>query len=175
LAARRAAAALSSVAPTCRFPARIRETRPMPHPRLPDCRPPRRDDSVTSASSHPELLTGEIVMRPRIHHLLSPAERDVLSSWRRGVFAVYALLAAAIIGYSMLTPETRTVAHGVSKDEQARAEPCVRQTGSLPDAADRKASKQDATRETMPNAMPTCAPDDPARVGRASTRQPQAN
>ena len=114
-------------------------------------------------------------MRPRIHHLLSPAERDVLSSWRRGVFAVYALLAAAIIGYSMLTPETRTVAHGVSKDEQARAEPCVRQTGSLPDAADRKASKQDATRETMPNAMPTCAPDDPARVGRASNRQPQAN
>jgi hypothetical protein len=115
-------------------------------------------------------------MRPRIHHLLSPAERDVLSSWRRGVFAVYALLAAAVIGYSMLTPSERTVAEGGSKDEQARAETCVQQTGSLPDAADRKASKQGATRDTMPNTMPTCAPpDDPARVGRASTRHPQAN
>ena len=75
-------------------------------------------------------------MRPRIRHLLSPAERDVLSAWRRRVLAVYALLAAAIIGYSMLTPETRTVAEGESKDEQARAEACVQQT--LFDAADRQ-------------------------------------
>jgi len=115
-------------------------------------------------------------MRPRIHHLLSPAERDVLSIWRRRVFAVYALIAAAIIGYSMLTPGERTVAEGVSKGEQARVESCVQQTGSLPDAADRKAPKQGTTRETLPNTVPTCAPaDDPARVGRASTRQPQAN
>jgi hypothetical protein len=118
-------------------------------------------------------------MRPRIRHLLSPAERDVLSSWRRRVFAVYALIAAAIIGYSMLTPGERMVAEGVSKDEQARAETCVQQTGSLPDAADRKASKQGTPRETpntIPNTMPACAPaDDPARVERASTRQPQTD
>jgi hypothetical protein len=77
-------------------------------------------------------------MRPRIEHLLSAAERDVLSAWRRRVLAVYALLAAAIIGYSMLTPETRTVAKGESKDEQARAETCVQQRGTLFDAADRQ-------------------------------------
>ena len=111
-------------------------------------------------------------MRPRIRITLSAQEREVLSTWRRRVLVVYALLAAAMTGYLALTPGTRTIAQGASKDEQARAETCVQQTGSLPDAADRKASKQVATRDTMP----TCAPaDDPARVGRASTRQPQAN
>lgn len=95
-------------------------------------------------------------MRPRIHIQLSRAERDVLSSWRRRVVAVYALLAAALIGYSMLTPETRTVANGVSKDGQARAEACLQQTASLFDAADRQMpgsvaaqhSKQDGNQET---------------------------
>jgi hypothetical protein len=101
---------------------------------------------------------------------LSAAEREVMSTWRKRVLAVYALLAAAIMGYLALTPGTRTIAQGVSKDEQARAETCVQQTGSLPDVADSRASKQVATRDT------TCAPaDDPARVGRAFTRQPQAN
>jgi hypothetical protein len=145
----------------------------MPNTHLPDCRPPRRDDSITSASSHPELLIGEIVMRPRMRIQLSAAEREVMSTWRKRVLAVYALLAAALIGYAVLTPGPRTVAQGVSKDEQARAETCVQQTGSLPD---RTASKQVANRDTMPNTMPTCAPaDDRARVGRASSRHPQAN
>ena len=141
----------------------------MPNTRLPDCKPPQRDDSITSASSHPELLIGEIIMRPRIRITLSAQEREVLSTWRRRVLVVYALLAAAITGYLALTPGTRTIAQGASKDEQARAEACAQQTGSLPDAADRKASKQVAIRDTMPNTIPTCAPaDDPARVGRGS-------
>lgn len=87
-------------------------------------------------------------MRPRIHHLISPAERDVLSRWRRRVVAVYALLAAAIIGYSMLTSDVRTVAEGVSKDEQARAETCVQQTGSLSDAMDRQMRGHVAAQDT---------------------------
>ena len=77
-------------------------------------------------------------MRPRIHHLLSPPERALLWSWRRGVFAVFALLAAALIGYSTLTLDMRRVAEGRSKDEQARAETCVQQTGALSDAMDRQ-------------------------------------
>ena len=106
-------------------------------------------------------------MRPHIRITLSAEEREVLSTWRRRALVVYALLAAAITGYLALTPGTRTIAQGASKDEQARAEACVQQT--VPDAADRKASKQVATRDTMPNTIPTCAPaDDPARVGRAS-------
>jgi hypothetical protein len=110
-------------------------------------------------------------MTPRIHNLLSPADRDVLSSWRRRVFAVYALLAAALIGYLMLTAGTRTVAEGSSKDEQARAETCAQHTGALPDAADRQMPGQVAQ-----DAMPTCVPAaDLATGSQGSTRQPQAN
>jgi hypothetical protein len=120
----------------------------MPDPRLLDCKPPRRDDSTTSASSHPELLIGEFVIRPRIHNQLSQAERDVLSSSRRRVVAVYALLVAALIGYSMLAPETRTVAHGVSKDQQASAEACLQQATSFFDAANRQMPGQVAGRDS---------------------------
>ena len=86
-------------------------------------------------------------MRPRIHHLLSPAERDALSRGRRGVLAVYAFFTAAIIGYSMLTRDVQTVAEGVSK-EQARAETCVQQTGSLSDAMDRQIPGHVAAQDT---------------------------
>ena len=87
-------------------------------------------------------------MRPRIHHLLSPAERDALSRGRRGVLAVYAFFTAAIIGYSMLTRDVQTVAEGVSKEEQARAETCVQQTGSLSDPMDRQMPRQVAAQDT---------------------------
>ena len=148
-----------------------RETSTMPNTRLPDARPPRRDDSITSASSHPELLVGEIILRPRIRIPLSAAERATLSIWRRRVLAVYALVAAAFAGYLVLNPGTRTVAQGVSKDEQARAETCVQHTGAVP-AADRQMPGQVANQDTKQ----VCASaDDLARVGRASARQPQAN
>jgi len=67
--------------------------------RLPDCRLPRRDDSVTSASSHPELLIGEMAIRPR-----------AISGWRRRILAVGALVVAVIAGYSMINPGTTAVA-----------------------------------------------------------------
>src|SRR5262249_29148603 len=153
-----------------------REIRAMPNTRLPDCRPPRRDDSITSASSHPELLVGEIVLRPRLRVPLSAAERDMLSTWRKRVLAVYGLLAAAlaaaIMGQSMFSPSTRTAAQGVSKDEQARTEICVQHTGALSDAGIAECPGQVAIQGTMP----TCASADaPANSRGASTRQPQAN
>jgi hypothetical protein len=86
-------------------------------------------------------------MRPRIHHLLSPAERALLWNWRRGVFAVFAMLAAAI-GYSLLTPHTRTVTEGVRKHEQARAQTCVQRTGASSDAIDRQMPGQVAAQHT---------------------------
>jgi hypothetical protein len=127
----------------------------MPNTRLPDARPPRRDDSITSASPHPELLIGEIVSRPRMRVLLTAKDREVLSTWRRRVFAVYALLAAAITGYVALTPSMRTIAPGVSKDEQARAETCVQHDGSLSDPADRQMPSQVVNQDTR--ALPSCA------------------
>ena len=118
----------------------------MPDTRLPDCRPPRRDDSITSASSHPELLVGEIILRPRIRISLSAAEHVALSTWRKRVLAVYALVAAAVTGYLVLTPGARTIAQGTSKDE--RAETCAQYTGTLTDAADRQMPGQVATQDT---------------------------
>jgi hypothetical protein len=76
-------------------------------------------------------------MRPSIRIRLSAADHVVLSTWRKRVFAVYALLAATLIGYLALTPGTRTIAQGVSKDEQARVETCLN-TGTVSDAADAK-------------------------------------
>jgi len=87
--------------------------------------------------------------------VLSAKDREVLSTWRRRVFAVYALLAAAMTGYVALTPGTRTIAQGVSKDEQARVETCVQQTGTLSDAADRQMPRQVANQDRR--ALPSCA------------------
>lgn len=130
----------------------------MPNTRLPDCKPRRRDDSITSALSHPELLIGEIIMRPRMRIPLSAAEREVLSIWRKRVLAVYALLAAALAGYLVLTPGTRTIAQGASKDEQARAETCVQRNEAAGNAA-RNVSGRVATG----NVKPACpAADDRA-------------
>jgi hypothetical protein len=123
----------------------------MTNTRLPDSRPPRREDSITSASSHPELFIGEIIMRPRIRIPLSAAERAVMSTWRKRVLAVYGLLAAALAGYWALTPGTRTIAQGVSKDEQARAETCVPQNEAGGNAASNASGRM-----AIGNAKPAC-------------------
>jgi len=82
----------------------------MPDTRLPDCKPPRRE---------------EILLKPSMRIVLSAEERQVLSTWRRRVLAMYALLVAALTGYLVLAPDARTIAEGVSKDK--RAEACVHQ------------------------------------------------
>lgn len=76
--------------------------------RLPDCRLPRPDDSVTSASSHPELLIGEMAIRPRI--TIPLGDHEATSGWRRPILTVGALVVAVIAGYSMINPGTTAVA-----------------------------------------------------------------
>jgi hypothetical protein len=68
--------------------------------RLPDCRMPSRDASVTSASSHPELICGELVMRPRIH--LTGAERADVASWSRRTLGAYAIAVMALWAFSLV-------------------------------------------------------------------------
>jgi len=97
----------------------------MPNQRLPDCRPPRRDDSITSASSHPELLIGEIVMRPRIQIPLTPRDGEVISTWSRRMLAACAIGAAVIVGYSMTKPAATTIATHESKGGQTLAGSCM--------------------------------------------------
>lgn len=86
--------------------------------RLPDCRLPRRDDSVTLASSHPELLIGEMAIRPRI--IVPLGDHQAISGWRRRILAVGALVVAVIAGYSMINPGTTAVAPDM---RQPAAEP----------------------------------------------------
>jgi len=87
--------------------------------RLPDCRLPRRDDSITSASSHPELLVGEIVTRPRI--ALPPADHEATSNWNRRILAVCALVCAVVAGYFMINPGTTAVAPDMRQPAADRA------------------------------------------------------
>jgi hypothetical protein len=64
--------------------------------RLPDCRPPRRDESLMSASSHPELLSGYLAMRPHSGVLRRRAERGLRNRWSRHAPAAAVLVLAAV-------------------------------------------------------------------------------
>jgi hypothetical protein len=126
--------------------------------RLPDCRPPRRDDSITSASSHPELLIGEIAMRPRIHIPLSPTDRKVTRTWTGRMLAVCALVAAAIVGYSMINPSTTSVARNAGKEKQARADTCEQRDAARADAVTTSVSRESARRQTLTACPPATEP-----------------
>jgi hypothetical protein len=65
--------------------------------RLADCRPSRREDDITSASSHPELLCGYLAMRPRCPIRLTPAEQTTSAIWSRCTLGTLALLTAAVV------------------------------------------------------------------------------
>ena len=81
---------------------------------LPDCDPPRRDDNIARASSHPDILIREIAMRRRIHIPLAPGDRQVMRTWSKWMLAIYALVVAAIVGYSLINSGTTTLARQAS-------------------------------------------------------------
>jgi len=84
--------------------------------RLPDCRPPRRDESITSAASHPELTTGDLAMRPRVHVPLTASDAATVSLWRRGVIAAWALVAVAFVAYASLSQRAELKEQTAAKD-----------------------------------------------------------
>lgn len=106
----------------------------MPDTHLPDCRPPRRDDSLTSAASHPELLIGEIAMRPRIHVPLTPADRDTVSAWSRRMLTACALIAAPFIAHSVIYQYNDTSIQGARAEQRALATACVQWREAAGDA-----------------------------------------
>ena len=75
--------------------------------RLPDCRPPRRDESVTSAVSHPELLCGYLAMRPRIRIPLTPAEQTMHHKWSRRTIGAVVLVSAGVLTLPAFKRETK--------------------------------------------------------------------
>lgn len=70
----------------------------MSEERLPDCRCPRPDRSLTSASAHPELLCGDFFpRRPHVDALLSPAERVVYRRWSLRTIGLIALILIGLL------------------------------------------------------------------------------
>jgi len=101
--------------------------------RLPDYRLPRRDESLTAASPHPELLIREIALRRRIHIPLAPSDRQVMRTWSRWMLTIYALVAAGIVGYSMINSSSTTLARDAG-EKRARAETCEQRHAAPADA-----------------------------------------
>src|SRR5262245_59374397 len=119
--------------------------------RLPDCRMPSRDPSVTSASSHPELICGELVMRPRIH--LTDAERADVAFWSRRTLGAFAMFVTALWAISL-------VLQAFERDGQAFAQarpsasPCMDWDDAASDAIIRLVqSRSDSDLRQVSNAV----------------------
>ena len=89
--------------------------------RLPDCRPPQRNRSFTNASSHPELISGDLAMRPRIQVPLALV--DPARSLR--VIAMCALIAGAVAAYWMIYHYAGVATQGARTDRPALALACT--------------------------------------------------
>jgi len=64
---------------------------------VPDARPPRRRDGVTSASSHPELVSGDLALPPQRHVPLLALNRSIAADWRRSAGGLFALGAVVVL------------------------------------------------------------------------------
>jgi hypothetical protein len=97
----------------------------MTHARLPDCRPPCRDESITSASSHPELIGGDFAMRPQSHAPLAAARRAAIWPWSRRALAIGLIVAAVLIGHSVLYQHSDAYVQSTKTEQAALAAPCM--------------------------------------------------
>lgn len=69
---------------------------------LSDGRPPRRGEGVTSASSHPELLCGDLAIPPRPFASVTSVNRSVASAGSRPMSGVLAIVAIAAFLATMI-------------------------------------------------------------------------
>ena len=74
-------------------------------------------------------------MRRRIHIPLAPDDRKVVRTWIKHMLAVYALVAAALIGYSMINSGPTTAARDAHEEKQARTETCEQRHAAPADAS----------------------------------------
>jgi hypothetical protein len=94
--------------------------------RLFDCRPPRRAEGVVSASSHPELLTGDLAMRPRIHVPLTAGEQALQSTWSRRTLGVCGLIALAMIAISATNQRVDDMVLAAQVEKPMTLQSCAR-------------------------------------------------
>jgi len=126
----------------------MRETGP------PYDKPPRREDDVTSASAHPELLIGELVMRPRIHVPLARTDRDAASTWSKRMLTACALVAAAILAHATIYQRNEASPPDDRLEQQTLAESCTQWHAAAGDAVSRLAySTKDADLRQLNDAV----------------------
>lgn len=90
--------------------------------RLPDCRPPRRDDRITSASSHPELISGDLAMPPRPHASLGPTGE--VSTWSKRLMIGCLFVIGALVLYSNSIHHTGSKLQAAGTSRRAPASSC---------------------------------------------------
>ena len=62
-----------------------------------DGRLPRRSDGTTSASSHPELASGDLALPPRRHVPVMALNRSIASDWRRAGGGLFVLATVVVL------------------------------------------------------------------------------
>jgi hypothetical protein len=87
----------------------------MSETRLPDCRPPRRHEGTTPASSHPELISGDFTMPPRLHASRTPTDRATVSTWSKRSMMGCVFVTGALVLYanSVHHTESKVQAAGI--------------------------------------------------------------
>jgi hypothetical protein len=109
-------------------------------------------------------------MRRWIHIPLSPEDRETRATWARRILAVYALVVAAVIGYSMINPATTKVARDTRDERQALVQTCPQRseadavTGTTP-------GRGPTMRETSMRETSACPPTERPGDSGTSTRQ----
>jgi hypothetical protein len=91
---------------------------------LSDAKPPCRANGVTSASSHPELISGDLAIPPRRHVPIMAINRSVASDWRRATGGLAALAVIAVLVLAMSFRSGTTLAEG-DGDKQRFARACI--------------------------------------------------
>ena len=91
---------------------------------LPDARPPRYANGTTSASSHPELVSGDLATPPRRHVPIMAINRSVGSDWRRAMGGLAALAVIVALLSALSFRSGATLAEG-DADKQQFARTCM--------------------------------------------------
>jgi hypothetical protein len=92
---------------------------------LPDARPPRRADGITSASSHPELVSGDLATPPRRHVPIMAINRSVGADWRRATGGLTALAVIVMLVSALSLRSGTTTLAEADADKQRFARACM--------------------------------------------------
>ena len=89
-----------------------------------DGRPPRRGEGITSASSHPELLCGDLAIPPRRYASVASMNRSVATAGSRPMLGVLAIVAIAAFLSTIIFGSGAT-SNDAASERQRSARSCL--------------------------------------------------